>query len=91
MTRLNILLFLGLIVISIAVVASQHESRKLHTEHEVLKVEAKKNKTEYEVLQLEQSAYAMHSKVEDFATKELNMEVPDQKQIRGINLNEINR
>lgn len=91
MTRLNLMLFLALIALCIGLVTSQHKSRSLHSALEQLQVEAKKNKTEFEVLQLEQSTWAMHSRVEEVATSQLKMEVPDAKRIQVINLNEMNR
>ncbi|MFW5431775.1 MAG: cell division protein FtsL [Methylophilaceae bacterium] len=91
MTRLNLILFLALILVCIGVVTSQHKARKLYSEHEQLQTEAKKNKTEFGQLQLEQSTWAMHSRVEEVATSQLKMEVPDAKRIQVINLNEMNQ
>jgi cell division protein FtsL len=65
-------------------VTSQHKARKLYFELELLQQESKKYDTEYGQLQLEQSTWAMHSKVEDFATKKLQMQVPDEKRIQVI-------
>ncbi len=89
MTKLNITLFVALILVSLGVVTAQHKARKLYTEHERLQMLAGKYKTEYEQLQLEQSTWAMHSRVEEIATKQLKMEVPDQKRIQVIVLDEV--
>ena len=47
---------------------------------------AKKYETEYGQLQLEQSTWAMHSRIEELATKNLHMQVPDAKRIQVISL-----
>jgi len=88
-TRFNLTLFVVLILVCIGVITSQHKARELYSAHERLQVEAKENKTEYEALQLEQSTWAMHSRVEEVATQRLKMEVPDEKRVQVINLNEM--
>jgi len=40
-------------------------------------------------LQLEQSTWAMHSRIEELAAKKLNMLVPDAKRIQVITLDEL--
>jgi cell division protein FtsL len=37
-------------------------------------------------LQLEQSTWAMHSRLEEYAQEKLHMQVPDMKRIQVINL-----
>ncbi len=91
MTKLNITLFVVLVLICLGVVTAQHKARKLYTEHEQLQMHAGKYKTEYEQLQLEQSTWAMHSRVEEIATKQLKMEVPNQKRIQVIVLDEVGK
>lgn len=91
MTRLNLVLFFTLILVSLGVVTSQHQARKFYSEHERLQVLSAKYKTEYEQLQLEQSTWAMHSRVEEMASKQLKMEVPDAKRIQVIILDEMNK
>jgi cell division protein FtsL len=91
MTRLNLILFVALILVSLGVITAQHKARKMYTEHERLQVVADRYKTEYEQLQLEQSTWAMHSRVEEMATKQLKMEVPDSKRIQVIVLDEMNK
>lgn len=90
MTRLNLILFFVLIVVSLGVVTSQHKARKLYFELEQQQDLAKKYDTEYGQLQLEQSTWAMHSRVEELATKRLGMQVPDAKRIQVISLEEMN-
>jgi cell division protein FtsL len=89
MTRLNLILFFTLIAIALGVVTSQHKSRKLYFELEQQQELAKKYETEFGQLQLEQSTWAMHSRVEELAAKKLNMQVPDAKRIQVISLEEL--
>jgi cell division protein FtsL len=89
MTRLNLILFFVLIMVSLGVVTSQHKARKLYFELEQLQDLAKKYETEYGQLQLEQSTWAMHSRIEELAAKKLGMQVPDAKRIQVISLDEM--
>ena len=89
MTRLNLILFFTLIAIALGVVTSQHKARKLYFELEQQEELAKKYETEYGQLQLEQSTWAMHSRVEELATKNLRMQVPDAKRIQVISLQQV--
>ena len=89
MTRLNLILFFTLIAIALGVVTSQHKARKLYFELEQQEELAKKYETEYGQLQLEQSTCAMHSRVEELATKNLRMQVPDAKRIQVISLQQV--
>jgi cell division protein FtsL len=50
-----------------------------------------KYETEFGQLQLEQSTWAMHSRIEELATKRLQMQVPDAKRIQVISLDEMTR
>jgi len=89
MTRLNLILFFALIAVSLGVVTSQHKARKLYFELEQQQVLTKKYETEYGQLQLEQSTWAMHSRIEELATKKLQMQVPDAKRIQVISLEDM--
>jgi cell division protein FtsL len=91
MTRLNLTLFFVLIMVALGVVTSQHKARKLYFELEQLQDLTKKYDTEYGQLQLEQSTWAMHSRIEELATKKLQMQVPDAKRIQVISLDELNK
>jgi cell division protein FtsL len=86
MNRLNLLLFVVLIMVAIGVIAAQDKSRKLYFELEQLETMANTFQTEYGQLQLEQSTWAMHSRLEEYAQDKLNMQVPDIKRIQVINL-----
>lgn len=89
MTRLNLTLFFVLIMVSLGVVTSQHKARKLYFELEQQQDLSIKYETEFGQLQLEQSTWAMHSRIEDLATKKLQMQVPDAKRIQVISLEDL--
>lgn len=89
MTRLNLILFFALIAVSLGVVTAQDKARKLYFELEQQEELTKKYDTEYGQLQLEQSTWAMHSRVEELAAKRLQMQVPDAKRIQVISLEEL--
>lgn len=76
-------------MVSLGVVTSQHQARKLYFELEQQQELAKKYQTEFGQLQLEQSTWAMHSRIEELATKRLNMQVPDAKHIQVISLEDL--
>ena len=67
MTRLNLLLLGILMVCALGVVTSQHHARKLYAELQHAQESAKQMHTEYSQLQLEQSTWAMHSRIEKIA------------------------
>lgn len=84
MMRLNLILYFALIAVGLGVVTAQHKARKLYFELEQQEELAKKYETEYGQLQLEQSTWAMHSRIEDYANKKLQMQVPDAKRVQVI-------
>lgn len=91
MTRLNLILFFTLITVALGVVTAQHKARKLYFELEQQQELAKKYETIFGQMQLEQSTWAMHSRIEEYAAKKLNMQVPDAKRIQVISLEEMNK
>jgi cell division protein FtsL len=91
MTKLNLILFFVLIMVSLSIVTSQHKARKLYFELEQQQDLAKKYETEFGQLQLEQSTWAMHSRIEELAAKKLQMQVPDAKRIQVISLDEMSK
>ena len=64
MTRLNLLLLAILIACALSVVTSQHKARKLFIELQKAQKSAKQLDVEWGRLQLEQSTWAMHSRIE---------------------------
>jgi len=89
--QMNLTLFTVLIVVALGVVTAQHEARKMYSEHERLLVLAAQYKTEYEQLQIEQSTWAMHSRVEEMATKQLQMRVPNPQDVQVIVLDGVRK
>ncbi|HEY0563520.1 MAG TPA: cell division protein FtsL [Methylophilus sp.] len=86
MTKMNLILFGLLMLVALGVITSQHKARKLYFELEQQEDLAREYQTEYGQLQLEQSTWAMHSRLEDYAQQKLGMQVPDVKRIQVINL-----
>jgi cell division protein FtsL len=84
MTRLNLILFFALMFSALGLVNSQHQTRKLYIELEQMNQVAKQYDQEYGQLQLEQSTWAMHSRVEQIATQQLQMQVPDAKRVQLV-------
>lgn len=86
MTRLNLILFFALIFSALGLVNAQHKSRKLYIELEQLNQAEKQFNQEYGQLQLEQSTWAMHSRIEQIAAQQLQMQVPDAKRIQVVSI-----
>ena len=84
MTRLNLILFFSLMFAALGLVNAQHKARKLYIELDQMSKTAKQYEQEYGQLQLEQSTWAMHSRVERVATNQLQMQVPDSKRIQVV-------
>jgi cell division protein FtsL len=76
MIRLNIALACVLVACALVVVTSQHKARKLFVELQKEQEVARQHEVEYGQLQLEQSTWAMHSRVEKIAANTLHMRVP---------------
>ena len=76
-------------MVSLSIVTSQHKARKLYFELEQQQNLTKNYETEFGQLQLEQSTWAMHSRIEELAAKKLQMQVPDAKRIQVISLEDI--
>lgn len=90
MTRLSLILFAILILSGLSLVNSHHQARKLYIALEQLNEDAKFFEQEYGQLQLEQSTWAMHSRVELIAASRLQMEVPNQSRIQVVALTKAN-
>ncbi len=76
MTRLNLLLLLGVVACALGVVTSQHQARKLFVELQQEKEQAQEMEVEWGQLQLEQSTWATPVRVEQIAAQKLQMRVP---------------
>jgi cell division protein FtsL len=84
MTRLNFILFFVLILCALSLVTSQHKARKLYIELQQQQESSRQLDTEWSQLQLEQSTWAMHSRLEQVAGDLLHMHVPDNKHIQIV-------
>ncbi len=84
MTRLNLILFFALIFSALGLVNSQHKARNLYIELEHLNQSSKQADQEFGQLQLEQSTWAMHSRIEEIASQQLQMQVPDAKRVQVV-------
>lgn len=84
MAKLNLVLSLVLVLCALGVVTSQHKARKLYVELQQNQAEAKHLDEEWGQLQLEQSTWAMHSRIEKIATGYLQMQVPDAARTRIV-------
>lgn len=86
MTRLNLILFFALMFSALGLINSQHKARKLYIELDQLNQAEKQYQLEYGQWQLEQSTWAMHSRIEQIASQQLQMQVPDAKRIQIVSL-----
>ncbi len=84
MARLNVILTLVLVLCALGVVTSQHKARKLYVELQQEQQRAKKLDEEWGQLQLEQSTWAMHSRIEKVATEYLRMRVPEPARVKVV-------
>lgn len=86
MTRLNFILYFALMFSALGLINSQHKARKLYIELEQLSQTEKQYNQEYGQWQLEQSTWAMHSRIEQIAAQQLQMQVPDARRIQIVAL-----
>jgi cell division protein FtsL len=84
MIRLNAVLAALLVICALALVTSQHKARKLFVELQKQQDEARQLEVEYGQLQLEQSTWAMHSRVEKIAASKLQMRVPPATRVHVV-------
>ncbi len=89
MTKLNLILFFAAIISALGVVSSQHKARKLYIELQTQQDSAKQYEVEWGQLQLEQSTWAMHSRIEQIATDHLKMNVPDGSRVQIVPASEV--
>ena len=84
MLRLNVLLFAVLVVCALALVTSQHQSRKLYVELQKQQDFTRQLEIEWGQLQLEQSTWATHSRIEKIAGQKLGMRVPPPSRVQVV-------
>jgi len=76
MARLNVILLLVLVACALSLVTSRHQSRKLFVDLEREQARARNYDIEYGQLQIEQSTWAMPTRVEKVAREQLRMQLP---------------
>jgi len=84
MARLNLVLLGILVVCALLVVTSQHKARKLYMELQKAQEHARQIEVEWGQLQLEQSTWAMHSRIEKIASGQLMMHMPPPSRVQVV-------
>jgi cell division protein FtsL len=82
MARLNLLLLALIVLSSLALIASQHQARKLYSELQQEQASAKRFEEEMGRLQIEQSSWSTPTRIEKIARERLGMRVPDTNHTR---------
>jgi cell division protein FtsL len=77
MLRLNLLLALIVMFCALALVTSQHRARKLFQAIDVEQERSRALEVEFGQLQIEQSTWAVHTRIERVAIDRLHMRRPD--------------
>jgi len=83
---INVLLLLAVVLCALSVITSQHKARKMFIELQQEKKLAQQMEVEWGQLQLEQSTWATPARVEKIATRQLQMQVPEDGQIQLLRL-----
>jgi cell division protein FtsL len=81
-----IVAMLAVVVLSsgLAAVYARHQSRKLFIELQALTAERDRLEMDWGRLQLEQGTQANHARVEQLAREQLQMRLPDPREIRMV-------
>ena len=87
MPKRLIILLAAVMVTSMAVVQSRHESRQLFAELQTRQAERDALNVEWGKLLLEEGAWSQHRRVEAMARNRLNMNTPDAAHIRVVRVN----
>ena len=82
MARLNLLLLALVVMSSLALIASQHQARRLYNELQVEQASAKRFEEEMGRLQTEQSYWSTPTRIEKIARERLGMRLPDTDRTR---------
>jgi cell division protein FtsL len=85
--RLNLLLLCLAIVCALGVVTSQQKARKLFVELQKEQELALQMEVEWGQLQLEQSTWALPSRVERIAARQLQMTSPKPDKVQFVRIN----
>ena len=89
MARLNLLLLSLAIACALGVVTSQHKARKLFVELQKEQGLARQMEVEWGQLQLEQGTWAMPTRVEKIASRQLQMQLPRSEKIQFIRMQQV--
>ncbi|MDF0604584.1 cell division protein FtsL [Neisseriaceae bacterium TC5R-5] len=84
MNKINMGLLMIAVFCACSVVTSQHVARKLYSDLQKEQKSAQQLEIEFGQLQLEQSTWGSHALIEQVATSQLKMQVPDPRQIQII-------
>jgi cell division protein FtsL len=86
--KLNLILLCLTILCALSVVTSQHKARKYFVALQSEKDKAQQMEVEWGQLQLEQSTLALPGRVEKIASRQLQMQMPQGKQIQFVRIEE---
>jgi cell division protein FtsL len=87
--KLNLLLLFLAIACALGVVTSQHKARKLFVELQKEQELARQMEVEWGQLQLEQSTWAMPTRVERIASRQLQMQLPRAEKIQFVRMEQV--
>ena len=76
MSRVNLVLVVLLVICALGAVTSQHKARKLYQALDSENQRARALDVEFDQLQIEQSTWAVHTRIERVATERLRMHRP---------------
>lgn len=86
MSRIDLLLLLVAIVCALGVVTAQHHARKLTVAIQQEKDRSQQMEVEWGQLRLEHSTWSMPARVENIVANQLQMQLPNQKQIQYVHV-----
>lgn len=89
--KLNLMLLCLAIACALGVVTSQHKARKLFVELQKEQELARQMEVEWGQLQLEQSTWALPTRVERIASRQLQMQLPKTEKIQFIRLEQVKK
>ena len=87
--KLNVMLLFLAIACALGVVTSQHKARKLFVELQKEQEFARQMEVEWGQLQLEQSTWALPTRVEKIAGNQLQMHLPKANKIQFIRMEQV--
>ncbi|WP_035383347.1 cell division protein FtsL [Ferriphaselus sp. R-1] len=86
MNRLDLLLLIVAIVCALGTITAQHHARKLTVAIQHEKDSAQQMEVEWGQLRLEHSTWSMPARVENIVTNQLQMQLPNPKQIQYVHV-----